>query len=109
MKHARNSRRRARRPADARFELRHPNATGVYLAGTFNDWRPEATPMVPVGDGRWIVELPLGPGSHEYRFVVDGEWVDDPSAPETVPNAFGGRNAVRRIDDGSSWQPEPQR
>ena len=67
------------------------------MAGTFNDWRPEATPMVSMGDGRWIKELTLPPGVHEYRIVVDGEWMPDPLASETTPNPFGGVNSVLRV------------
>jgi hypothetical protein len=38
--------------------------------------------------------VPLSPGRYEYRFVVNGEWVDDPKAKASVPNPHGGRNAV---------------
>jgi hypothetical protein len=30
----------------------------------------------------------------EYRFVVDGEWTDDPLCPRYVSNPFGGLNGV---------------
>jgi len=50
--------------------------------------------MVPLGEGRWVKELALPPGRHEYRLVVDGQWRCDPAAVETVPNPFGGQNAV---------------
>ncbi len=66
------------------------------MAGTFNDWRPEATPMVPIGDGRWMKDLTLPPGVYEYRIVADGEWMLDPLAAETVPNPYGGFNSVVR-------------
>ena len=39
----------------------HPAAGAVAIAGTFNDWRPEATPMVSLGDGSWARELVLSP------------------------------------------------
>jgi hypothetical protein len=68
------------------------------MAGTFNDWRPEVTPMVLLGDGRWRKELTLPPGVYEYQIVVDGEWMPDPLAPETTPNRFGGMNSVLRIE-----------
>jgi 1,4-alpha-glucan branching enzyme len=75
----------------------HPSATAVSVAGSFNDWRAEATPMIPVGDGHWRKELALPPGTFEYRLVVDGQWMPDPSAAETVPNPFGGENSVLRV------------
>jgi hypothetical protein len=33
-------------------------------------------------------------GRHEYLFVVDGQWLPDPKAKESVQNPFGGRNSV---------------
>ena len=79
------------------FDLTHPTAQSVSIAGSFNDWHPTATPMVALGDGRWRKELTLPPGRYEYRLVVDGQWVDDPAAKETVPNPFGGQNAVLEV------------
>ncbi len=75
-------------------EFRHPTATAVAIAGTFNDWRPEATPMVDMGQGRWLKELVLPPGTYEYLLVVDGRWLADPLAQGTTPNPFGGVNSV---------------
>src|SRR5262249_40394929 len=81
------------------FELNHPAAEMVCIAGSFNEWHPEATPMIPSGDGLWRKDLNLLPGRYEYRLVVDGQWVDDPTAKETVPNPFGGLNAVLEVTD----------
>ena len=80
-----------------RFEFTHPTATTVCVAGTFNDWHAEAKPMHPVGDGRWLKETALPPGTYEYCLVVDGEWMPDPQARETVPNPFGGRNSILKV------------
>ncbi len=82
-----------------RIEFSHPEASAVAIAGTFNDWRPEATPMVAMGEGRWLKALVLPPGRYEYLFVADGQWLADPSAKETAPNPFGGVNAVLRIPE----------
>ena len=79
------------------FELTHPSAQSVSVAGSFNDWQPAATPMIALGDGHWRTEINLPLGRYEYRLVVDGEWVDDPAAKETVGNPFGGLNAVLEV------------
>jgi hypothetical protein len=79
-------------------EFVHHTATKVCIAGAFNDWRPSVTPMVSLGDGRWIKELALPSGIYEYRLVVDGEWMPDPQASETVPNPFGGLNSVLKVN-----------
>ncbi|HEY5913802.1 MAG TPA: glycogen-binding domain-containing protein [Verrucomicrobiae bacterium] len=80
-----------------RVEFSHPTATAVAIAGTFNDWRPEATPMVAMGEGRWLKELVLPPGRYEYLFVVDGRWLADPLAQATITNPFGGVNSVVNV------------
>ena len=81
------------------FEFTHPTATTVCVAGTFNDWHAAAKPMHPLGDGRWRKETVLPPGTYEYRLVVDGQWLPDPLARETVPNPFGGSNSVLKVAD----------
>ncbi len=73
-----------------------PEAKSVHVAGTFNDWKPDTTPLQRRDDGTWSIELELAPGVYEYRFVVDDCWCD-PAASETVLNPFGGLNAVLRI------------
>ena len=80
-----------------RFEFTHPTATTVCVAGTFNQWQPEAKTLHPLGGGRWLKETPLTPGTYEYCFVVDGQWIPDPLAKDYVPNPFGGRNSVLKV------------
>lgn len=81
-----------------RIEYLHPTATTISIAGTFNEWRPGATPMISIGEGRWLKELVLAPGVYEYRLVVDGEWMSDPRACCTVPNHFGGNNSLLKVN-----------
>jgi len=45
----------------------------------------------------WKVSVELPPGVHHYRFLVGGEWRDDPECIVRVPNPFGGQNAVRQV------------
>ena len=78
----------------ARLELVKPEAKTVFVAGSFNGWNPARTPLTRVSDGRWVGELTGISGRHEYLFVVDGQWVPDPNAKESVQNPFGGRNSV---------------
>ena len=78
--------------------LTHPTAQEVCIAGSFNDWHPTVTPMIRLEDGKWAKELALPPGRYEYRFIVDGQWVDDPAATELIPNSFGTANAVLVVE-----------
>lgn len=78
--------------------LTHPTADRVFVAGSFNDWHPTVTPMIRLEGGKWAKELVLPPGRYEYRFVVDGQWMDDPAATELIPNPFGAANAVLVVE-----------
>ena len=79
------------------FEFTHPTAIHVSVAGSFNHWQPEAKALHPGGGGRWQKETVLAPGIYEYLFVVDGQWMTDPLARESVPNPFGGRNSILKV------------
>ena len=80
-----------------RFEFTHPTATTVCIAGTFNHWQPESKALHSSGVGNWWKETALAPGTYEYCLVVDGQWMPDPLALETVPNPFGGKNSVLTV------------
>ena len=79
------------------LELVQPGAKTVCVAGSFNEWKPETTPLSQVGNGRWVGDLKIHPGRYEYLFVVDGQWLPDPNAKETVQNPYGGRNSVLSV------------
>ena len=70
-------------------------AKEVYLAGDFSKWQPVA--MKKQKDGRFAVSLAMKPGTHEYRFIVDGQWVADPDHSLWAPNPFGTFNSVVEV------------
>jgi hypothetical protein len=78
------------------FTLLAPEARSVQLIGSFNQWRPGIHVMtVDRRAGRWIIQVALAPGRHEYAFLVDGaRVVADPLAPFSQADGFGSRNSV---------------
>ena len=80
-----------------RLDYLNPRARSVYLAGTFNAWRPNSTEMIHLEFGHWAKELALAPGTYEYRLVVDGRWLPDPSCPASAPNPYGERNSILTV------------
>jgi hypothetical protein len=72
------------------------NARRVYLAGSFNSWRPKDLAMNQAATG-WELPMYLADGTHTYRFVVDGDWYVDPGNKEKLPNEFGDFNSVVRL------------
>lgn len=81
-----------------RFTYYDPEAGKVSLAGTFNGWNDSATPMTKLESGEWEAYVDLGPGEHEYKFVVDGAWITDFDNPDTKPDPYGGVNSVVNIN-----------
>ena len=83
-------------PVPLTLKFVDPAAKHVYVAGSFNNWHAAALPLKPAG-GEWVGEVKLAPGRYEYLFVVDGKWLPDPRAKETVPNPFGGFNSLLSV------------
>ena len=79
------------------FRFANPAALSVLLVGDFTQWQAKAIPMHKGKDGIWTAGLELSPGKHTYRFIVDGEWRDDPECTLRVANAYGGQNMVRQV------------
>ncbi len=81
--------------AKIRFSIQAPKAKTVRLAGDFTDW--EASPLTmrrsKQGSATFATSVTLPPGTYEYKFIVDGAWVEDPSAMR-MPNPFGTSNSV---------------
>ncbi|MGE5612140.1 MAG: AAA family ATPase [Bacillota bacterium] len=84
---------------DVVFRARFENATQVALAGDFNNWSANATPM-EAGEkaGEWRMCMPLTPGRYRYRLVVDGRWVTDPNNQYVETNQFGELNNVVEVE-----------
>ena len=71
-------------------------ARSVSLAGDFNEWGQQRTPLSKDKSGLWLAEIPApGPGSYRYKFVVDGHrWLEDPSNGMKVSDNLGGLNSL---------------
>ena len=99
--------------AKVEFVVEAPEAKSVAVAGTFNEWQPGRTPLKKDKKGVWAHKLTLPYGRYEYRFVIDGRWISDPKATQSVPNEFGESNSVLILGDTETQQsppvPEPEK
>ena len=79
------------------FTFVSPDAKSVELVGDFTQWQQQPIRLQKSADGVWrtTVELPTGP--HYYRFLVDGQWHDDPKCTLHVPNPFGSQDCVCQV------------
>jgi len=74
------------------FKLQAPGAKEAILVGDFNSWDVKKHKMKRDNKGRWSKIVTLTPGRYEYKFLVDGEWQNDPENEQVVPNSFGTLN-----------------
>jgi len=79
------------------FSFRSPEASNVQLVGEFTQWQERPINLQKSTDGVWKATVILPPGTHQYKFVVDGDWCDDPACTQRAPNPFGGENMMRQV------------
>ena len=83
--------------------VRFKDATAgdVRIAGDFNGWVPDRgvrSLIASEGENRvWTKVLTLEPGTYQYRYVVDGEWQEDPSNPQSAPGPTGQPNSILHV------------
>ena len=69
------------------FVLDSPSGENAAIAGSFTNWEP--LPMTKDANGLWRVTVQLAHGTYQYRFLVDGQWLDDGSNPRKTTDASG--------------------
>jgi chromosome partitioning protein len=74
--------------------LSAPDANSVYVSGDFNDWKLDELKRE---NGSWVFRANLGPGKYRYKFVKDGEWIEDPGNPNKEKNPFGQMDSLIEI------------
>lgn len=82
------------------FSYYSPLAKEIFLAGDFNGWQAKKTPLMRGRDDVWRVVLALRPNRYyDYKYIVDGNWVNDPNNSDLNPDVAGGANSVIFIGD----------
>lgn len=72
------------------------SAKQVVLAGTFNDWHHTKDTLQKTKDG-WQITLALKPGVYMYKFIVDGEWMEDPGNPDKILSEYNNYNSILEV------------
>ena len=79
------------------FKFYAPAAKKVSLTGSFNSWNTKGLAARKDSKGNWNVKVNLKPGRHEYKFLVDGSWLNDPRCTACVSNSFGTQNCLIEV------------
>ena len=75
------------------FKCEASEAKRVHVAGDFNQWSETSHPMKLDDDGIWSKVMMLPLGSYQYKFIVDGIWLNDPKNEDACENEFGTLNS----------------
>ena len=67
--------------------------TFFLLLGTFNGWQKL---RMSRSHKDFVAMIELGEGDHEYKFLVDGQWITDPNAA-TIENNAGFKNNIIHV------------
>ncbi|WP_109434282.1 glycogen-binding domain-containing protein [Aquimarina sp. AU119] len=71
----------------------YDTARKVILSGSFNKWNEDLFRMTKNEDC-WTLTLKIRPGEYQYKFIVDGDWIEDPDNPRKTINEFSGYNSL---------------
>jgi 1,4-alpha-glucan branching enzyme len=70
-------------------------ADSIHLVGDFNDWDNAAHPLHQGPSGQWSITLDLEAGpAYQFRYLCDGEWMNDNQADAYWENPHGAHNSV---------------
>lgn len=80
------------------FMFKTRTAREIYLVGDFNNWSisPDSR-LWQTEEGLWQKRVFLEPGRYRYKFIIDGQWVVDPSNEHLEANPYGGLDSVLEI------------
>ena len=51
------------------------------------------------GNGAWVRNVIIPPGEYEYKFIVDGQWKEDPQNDQLALNCFGTYNNIINVTE----------
>ena len=89
---------------NASFKLKgFKDAKEVILAGSFNKWNETLFKMNKTERG-WELNLQMKPDVYQYRFIVDGRWMEDPDNPYKTKNEFNEYNSVINIKEYTAFK-----
>jgi 1,4-alpha-glucan branching enzyme len=87
---------KGRKKGTIRFTLSgYGKARSASLAGDFTGWKPV---RMRKQKGSFAVTVPVRRGAHQYKFLVDDQWVPDPDSDSYVMSPIGTVNSLATVE-----------
>lgn len=81
------------------FSIKASQAKEVFVTGDFNNWSMDSDSRMEHSNGAWKKEVRLiGGKNYRYRFVVDGNWIEDPGNPRKELNPYGSMDSLLQVE-----------
>jgi len=80
------------------LSVKAPQAREVYVAGEFNNWKLDENSKMEQNNGSWSKRLKLDNGKYRYRFVIDGDWVEDSNNSRKELNPYGTMDSLLEVN-----------
>lgn len=84
------------------LKLNYSGDGQLYILGDFNNWEQPGIPLIKQAKNRYTAQLSLNPGAYEYKILLiegsEEKWLDFTDDVYTIPDGFGGKNAMIFID-----------
>ena len=87
---------KGRKEGTIRFSTPELDSTAkVFVAGSFSQWQPRR--MKKQKNGSYALTLPVDAGEHEYKFIIDSNWILDPENDHCAMSPVGTMNSVAAV------------
>ncbi len=81
----------------------YPEARNIVVTGNFLNWDTKGKQMTRM-ENRWVLPVYLRDGTYTYKFIVDGEWITDPSNPDMRSDADGNMNSFVSLGEKQNFR-----
>jgi len=80
------------------FSLSGVKAGKVFVVGDFNNW-DRTKHRMKKEKSNWKLAMKIPAGEYKFKYLADGNWLNDPAAHRYAGNPYGGEDSVVVVPD----------
>jgi len=80
------------------FTIEAPDAKNAFVCGDFNNWSEKKNELKKLKNGNFKGTIDLEKdNTHEFKYLVDGNWMNEEQADSFKWNDLGSENSVLEV------------